>query len=71
MTTNHAHVYFTKRKFAMLQKKKILLLLSIIYKNISQSRIVQLVIQYQIKSKWSMNLVPGVLAHVQPPHPHV
>lgn len=55
----------------MLQKKKILLLLSIIYENISQSRIVQLVIQYQIKSKWSMNLVPGVLAHVQPPHPHI
>lgn len=25
----------------------------------------------KIKSKWNMNLVPGVLAHVQPSHPHV
>lgn len=27
--------------------------------------------QPKIKSEWNMNLVPGVLAHVQPPHPHV
>lgn len=27
--------------------------------------------QPKLKSEWNMNLVPGVLAHVKPPHPHV
>lgn len=38
----------------------------------SGAQILQLLVPIpKIKSKWNMNLVPGVLAHVQPSHPHV